>query len=190
MTCPPARALPLFLCSLWLLALPAAAGDARTALSPGDKVPLEDADLRSITLRVLETHPLLAASPGIKHAEAWRNPTTDSAMIVFHPHSETAGIKTAYQAHCNRDIPNGAWACPADVIRRYVKLESQDFEVRVRGAIDLQGVLALIEANGGYHVAWGNRDGMGQVSVEAFLREDGNPANPDDWKVRLYQPEP
>jgi hypothetical protein len=214
MTALRSNSLPLLLCSLWFAAWSAAAGEPGVKVAPGDKVPLDDADLRLITLTVLETNPLLSASSGIKYAEAWRNLTTDSAMVIFHPHSESGGIKAAYQAHCDRDIPDGSWSCPAVVIRRYVKLDSQDFEVRVRGDIDLEGLLAVIEAtrgpaltaakdqsglpdtvimvfaaNCGYYVSWGSREGMGQVSVEAYLREGGSPTNPNDWNVRLSQPE-
>jgi hypothetical protein len=208
------RALSTLVVWLSIAACPALAGETSSLPAPGDQVPLHDSDLQAITLLVLDTHPQLSASPGIKYAEAWRNLRHVSAQVVFHPHAETVGVKTAYQAHCNRDLPNGSWSCPAVFLRRYVKLDSQDFEVRVRGSIDIDGVLALIEAtrgvaltgasdssripdtaiivieaNGGYLVNWGGKDGMGQVDVEVFLREGGNPANPDDWKARLFQPE-
>ena len=93
-------------------------------------------------------------------------------------------------------------------IRRYVKLDSQDFEVRVNGDLDLAGIQAVIEAtrqpaaaaalqssevadtassifdvNGGYVVSWGDKNGMGRIGLEARLREDGNPADPKDWDV-------
>lgn len=196
----------------------AATGSSRTAV-PECKVKVVDADVRAITLEVLKEHPLLSASPGIKFADATceYSSTNDAlsgtpsiliANVVFYPHTETRGIKQAYQAHCRRSTTGKAWSCPAVEIRRYVKLDSQDFEVRVTGNLDLAGIQAVVEAtrqpaaaaalqssevadtasgifdaNGGYVVSWGDKNGMGSIGLEAHLREGGNPADPNDWDV-------
>src|ERR1700741_4310289 len=115
------RYLPL----LAVLAAPLAlAGEAPAqAPQPDYQIPLSDADLRAITLQVLEQHPILASSPGIKAAYGSRGPDTiEVANVVFYPHSETAGVKNALQATCRREVPDDSWACPAVSLRRYVKL--------------------------------------------------------------------
>src|SRR5262245_18793987 len=85
----------------------AAAGEAPQADPALDtEIPLGNADLRAITLQVLEQNPILASSPGIKAASAWRGPDQiQVASIVFYPHSETAGIKEAFQTGCRRENP-------------------------------------------------------------------------------------
>ena len=183
--------------------------------SPGDKVSLNESDLRAITLQVMETHPLLSSSPGIKFAEAYRaNPTTDHAQIIYYPHLESAGIKQAFQVHCQRHIPSELWECFAVEIRRYLQLETQDFEVRVKGDIGQQSALALIQAtrgtaqasvtdgsavpdtaimifpaNGRYLVSWGTDEWNSGLAVEAQLRKGGNPANSEDWETGIFQAE-
>jgi hypothetical protein len=217
---------PALISSLFLSATPAAAGE------PGQKesalaevVPLDDGDRRAITLEILKAHPLLSASPGIKYAEASRGfqisgdaPVNvephDYATVIFRPHTETGGIKNAYEAQCERAVPSGAWSCPDVQIRRYVKLDSQDFEVRVKGDLDLEGVIAVIDAtrelaqssvwdgsgildtativfpaNGGYVVSWRNPERTDAKAVEAFLRNGGSPANPHDWQAQWRQSE-
>ena len=128
-----------------------AAGESTdTDYSLGDAVPLDEADLRSITLQVLERNPLLASSPGIKFASAQRSVrSTDIASIVYHPHAESAGIKQAFLVRCQRQIPNKSWTCGELEPRRYLQLESQDFEVRLAGDIGSEVALALIEATRG-----------------------------------------
>lgn len=200
----------------------ATADASSPATTPTDySVPLDESDLRMITLEVLKEHPLLSASPGIKAAYAMGAyssledakavfPSMVMANVIFYPHTETGGIKQAFEAHCERKVSNSAWSCLSVQIRRYVKLDSQDYEVRVKGDLNLNGVIAVIEAtralaqmsvvdgsgipdtaimvlpaNGGYVVAWGNKEGMGQATVEARLRNGGNSANPNDWRVGL-----
>jgi hypothetical protein len=107
-----------------------------------------------------------------------------------------------------------AWTCDHVELRRYVQLDSQDFEVRVKGNLILEEVLALIQAtraivhasttdgsavpetaimvlpaNGGYLVAWGSPDGQGGLTVEAHLRRDGNAATSEDWQTSILPPE-
>jgi hypothetical protein len=195
------------------------ADDSTPTEVPECGVKLVDADVRAITLEVLKEHPLLSASPGLKYADAMcgyssdvdvkaATPSLIMANVIFYPHTETRGIKQAFEAHCQRSASSLAWSCFAVEIRRYVKLESQDFEVRVKGELDLAGIQAVIEAtrqpaaaaalqsaevadtassifdaNGGYVVSWGDKNGMGRIGLEAHLREGGNPANPNDWDI-------
>ena len=207
-------------CSLCLFRLAAAADDS-PAYEFGDKVPLAESDLRAITLQVLATHPLLSSSPGIKYAESHRAGMTmpggikfDTADVVFYPHAESAGVKEAFQVQCRREVSSDLWTCDNVDIRRYVRLATQDFEVRVRGNLDHDELLALIEAtrvvaqasttessvvantaiivlaaNGGYFVNWGSPDGQGELTVEAHLRTDGNAATADDWQTSILPPE-
>jgi hypothetical protein len=187
--------------------------------TPDDRVELDQSELQLITMEVLKTHPLLSASPGIKHVDAYggfympeyaetESPSPVMANVIFYPHVEIGGIKQAFQAHCQRDTSNKAWSCPVVEIRRYVRLDTQDYEVRVKGDLDLAGIQAVIAAtrqdvaaaarkgtevadtvigvfaaNGGYVVTWGNRDGMGRVGLQAHIRAGGDPADPSDWKV-------
>jgi len=183
----------------------------------GDEIPLADSDLRAITLQVLESNPLVASSPGVKFAEAWRDGVSmpsgrliDSAMIIYLPHVESGGIKQAFQVHCAREVPSEVWSCGDVEIRRYVQLDSQDFEVRVKGSLRNEEVLALIQAtratvqasttdgsavsytaiivfprNDGYVVSWGSPEGRGGLTVEAHLRADGNGATPEDWLTSI-----
>jgi hypothetical protein len=193
---------------------PAQPVDRAVALSEIDPtVPLSKSDLRAITLEVMAAHPLLASSPGIKFAEARpfpRNgPAEAFANVIFHPHAETAGIKHAFEAHCR--VSGGAWSCPHVELRRYVRLETQDFEVRVKGDLGLEAVLALVEATrdtlrsstvegaaaldtasmiiGGddhYQVAWGDAEFQKTgVVVDARLRKDGDPTISTDWKTSI-----
>ena len=185
------------------------------SVSIGENVPLDENDLRMITLQVLEKHPLLASSPGIKAAEAYRaDRSTVQAHVIYYPHVESAGIKQAFQVVCQRPIPEHAWSCFLVEIRRYLWLETQDFEVRVKGDIGHDAALALIQATRStaqagttdgaevpdtaimviptgnhYVVVWGSDDGMGGVTVAAWLRKGGNPATSEDWRSRILEPQ-
>ena len=201
--------------SVLLAARLVAAGEASsTDYSLGDSVPLDDSDLRKITLQVLEKNPLLSSSPGIKIASAQRSVrSTDIADIIYYPHAESAGIKQAFQIQCRRQMPNESWTCGEAEIRRYLQLESQDFEVRVTGDIGFEEALALIQATRGtvqasatdrsviaetaimifpegdrYLVTWGGPEGYQELAVEAHLRDDGNPAEPEDWQTSIFKP--
>ena len=201
--------------SVLLAARLVAAGEASsTAYSLGDSVPLDESELRRITLQVLEKNPLLSSSPGIKAASAQRSVrSTDIADIIYYPHAESAGIKQAFQVQCRRQMPNEMWTCGEAEIRRYLQLESQVFEVRVTGDIGSEEVLALIQASRGtvqasatdrsvipetaimifsegdrYLVTWGSPKGYQELAVEAHLRDDGNPAVPEDWQTSIFEP--
>src|SRR5262245_23488725 len=211
---------PVLLCALSLTAMAATAEEfVPPEMRPDYKVPLTDEDLKAITLDLLQHFPMLASSPGIKYAEAHRlyyiernGPASKevAADVIFYPHAESAGIKYALQAYCQRGLAAGPWDCHTAEIRRYVKLDSQDFEVRVTGTLDLAGIQAVIaatrplaagaitkgsgiadtavgvfEANGGYVVSWSTKDNMGGSAVEAHLLDGGDPANPDDWTVQF-----
>ena len=127
---------------------------------------------------------------------------------------ESAGIKEAFQVHCWRQIRNELWTCDEATIRRYVQLESQDFEVRIRGEIGSEEALALIQATrdtvqasvtdgsiiprtammvlprkDGYLVTWRSSEGYPSLLVQAHLRDGGNPANSEDWQASIYKPE-
>src|SRR5688572_28632698 len=100
---------------------------------------LTASDRDAITLEVMSRYPILAASPGIKFASASRmyasgsrmHPSGETAHVIFYPHSEVRGVKHALQVHCNRSESTEDWSCPIVEERRYVKLDTQDFEVRV-----------------------------------------------------------
>lgn len=182
-------------------------------LAPGDAVLLTDADLTEITLRVLEARPMLSSSPGIKAADAYRAyPSGDSASVIFFPHADSGGVKQAFQVQCERDVPDGAWRCPYIGIRRYMQVEGQDFETRVRAGIGsdvartlidatrsvaragaapasppLDTAIMIIEVTDHFLVAWGSGDGQYSVSVQARLRQGGNPRDAQDWETVLEQ---
>lgn len=196
----------------------ALAGESTATAVPECRVKLEDADLQAITLEVLKVHPMLSASTGIKYADALcgyasmvdaeaASPSVIMANVFFHPHTETHGIKQAFETHCQRSASSQAWSCATE-IRRYVKLDSQDFEVRVKGNLDLAGIQAVIEAtrqpaalaglkysevadtahvilacSDGFVVSWGNKDGSGGLGLDARLRAGGIPADPNDSDV-------
>jgi hypothetical protein len=205
-----------------LLVSPCLASDAPAedvgVEAPDYRVELDQSELQLITLEILKTHPLLSASPGIKHVDATRafsiRKDADSvspfveANVIFYPHFETGEIKQAFQAHCQREISSKAWSCPVVEIRRYVRLDSQNYEVLVKGDLDLAGIQAviaatrqpaaaialkrsevadtaiiLISSGAGYYISWGQENGMGTVALEAHLRAEGDPADPSDWKV-------
>jgi hypothetical protein len=183
-------------------------------ISVGDEVPLTAIDLDQITAQVLAENPLLSSSPGIKFASAQRSVrSVDIAGIIYFPHSETAGFKRAFQVDCERQVPVESWTCGEARIRAYLKLETQDFEVRVRGGIGSDQALALIAATrhtihssaiedsvmpetavmiwpyrDRFHVSWGSPEGYQELIMEVHLREDGDPANPDDWQADVYRP--
>ncbi len=192
-----------------------AAGEASsTDYSLGDSVPLDESELREITLQVLEKNPLLSSSPGIKHASAQRSVrSVDIADIIYYPHAESAGIRQAFQIQCRRQMPIKKWTCGEAEIRRYLQIEAQDFEVRVIGGIESHEALALIQATretvhasatdgsvipetailifpegDRYLVTWGSPEGYQELAVEAHLRDDGSPTEPEDWQTNIFEP--
>jgi hypothetical protein len=174
-----------------------------------ENVPLSREDLRDITAQVMAKRPLLSSSPGIKYAEANRiGKAEDWAVVIYYPHSESAGMKEAFQVDCIRQVPNTAWTCEDATIRRYLALDTQDFEVRVRGPISSDAAIALIEAtrkvlpvrtadvsdvpdtamtlhsyDDSGTVAWVNFDGRSHQRVKGQLSEGGDPTRPQDWIV-------
>lgn len=178
--------------------------------SETDNVPLSQEDLRDITAQVLAKHPLLSSSPGIKYAEATRiyRWSEDVADVIYYPHSESAGIKEAFQVGCTRKIPSTAWTCEDATIRRYLAMVTQDFEVRVTGLISSDAAIALIEAtrkvlpvraadssdvpdtamklssyDDSATVTWVNFEGRSHLIVKGRLTEGGDPTRPEDWIV-------
>ena len=194
--------------------LVAADGTSTADYSVGDEVPLDKSELRAITVQVLEKNPLLSSSPGIKHASAQRSVrSVDIADIVFHPHADSAGLREAFQVQCRRQLPVKEWTCGHAEIRRYLQLESQNFEVRVTGGIGSNEALALIQATretvqagatdgptnpetaifvwheaDTFFVTWGSPEGYQELVVEAYLRSDGNPTEPKDWQTNIFEP--
>jgi hypothetical protein len=180
--------------------------------SVGDPVPLNEVDLRQITDQVLAQNPLLSSSPGIKYASAQRSVRSiEIANVIYLPHSESAGIKHAFQVGCSRQVPDKTWDCNEAEIRRYLALDTQDFEVRVTGSIGSDEAIALIESTrdvlqsdamagsavpqtailifeyeDGYLVSWGTSDGYQELTMQAHLSTGGDPANAKDWQVNLY----
>lgn len=206
--------LPFVVAIFAIPSAPAADESAADDFEINDEIPLTEHDLEQITALVLAEHPLLASSPGIKWAGAWRSVRSiDGATVIYHPHAEYAGFKQAFEAHCDRQAPVRTWTCDYVKIRRYLQLENQDWEVRVTHEMDIDMALALIEATrtalhatatdisaipgtviliagygDGYRVAWGNEDGYGELGMAAYLGEDGDPAQPGDWQVSLIPP--
>lgn len=177
-----------------------------------DYVPLSQEDLRSITAEVLAKQPLLSSSRGIKYAEASRWQSEDFATVIYHPHSESAGIKQAFQVECTRQVKDTAWTCGDAEIRRYLALETQEFDVRVTGPIGSGAALALIEASrellpvpvagtsgvpdtamklssydDGATVIWVNFEGNSCLMVEGQLAEGGEPTRPGAWIVHARE---
>ena len=208
--------------SVLLAARLIAAGEASsTDYSPGDSVPLDEVDIQKITLQVLATNPLLSSSPGVKYASAQRSVWSidiagfiEHADIIYYPHTESAGIKEAFQVICWRQDSNQSWTCDEATIRRYVQLESQDFEVRIKGKIGSEEALALIQAtrdtlqasvtdgsiisqtvtmvipyDDGYLVTWRGAEESHTLMVQARLSDGGNPAKSEDWQASIYWPE-
>ena len=195
-------------------------GERTIELSVDDEVALTTADHDQITAQVLARNPLLSSSPGTKFSDArrsvWSVDTADYievADVIYYPHIETAGFKQAFQVQCSRQAPVESWTCGEAVIRAYLKLETQNFEVRVRDGIAVNEALALIAAtrntaqssaiNGSVVpetaimiwsfsdkilVSWGSPEGYQDLIIEAHLRNDGDPINPDDWQANLYRP--
>lgn len=210
--------------------LPVGAEDPPTeslaqALAERHTVPLTEADLQAITLDVVKRRPLLSASPGIKYSEAhrgFRYHQMDGAGVIranvlYYPHFDSGGVKQAYQVQCERSEPKGRWECPWIDIRRYIRVEGQEFETRVIGDVGTDAARALIEATreiagagfpdsapvpstaiivspmdsseSTYLVWWGSSDGESTVGVEARLRNGGDPQSPRDWATRIFEPE-
>ena len=187
-----------------------------SAVIADEPAPLPKDELQQITLSLLERYPELAASPGVKIAQAAEGGpgTIIGTAVIYYPHREDHGIKEAFEAHCTRAYPNKTWTCDDVVIRRYLQLASQDFEVRVTGDISSEAALALIEAtrrdmqasvtdgavlpdtaiivqaheDGDQYVAWGAPDGLWNLKMRARLIEGGDPTNPDDWHASVFKP--
>lgn len=188
-------------------------------VAPDHSVQLDEHDRQLITMEVLKSQPLLSASPGIKAVDAFGGYSSDEdkdpalvqviANVIFYPHAESRGVKQAFQAHCSRSASGGDWTCFAIELRRYVRLDTQDFDVRVTANLDLAAILAVVEAtrqpaaaaametsevadtassifacSDGYIVSWGSKDGEGRIGLIANLRTGGNSAEPGDWQVR------
>ena len=179
-----------------------------------EDVPLTQDDLRDITAQVMAKQPLLSSSPGIKVASASRVWGEEFAFAVYHPHSEEAGIKQAFQVECARNPPTKAWNCEDASIRRYLALATQDYEVRVTGPIGFSAAMALIEASrqvlplvadegiaapdtvrnissfdDSANVVWVNFEGNSAILIEGHLAEGGDPTLPDDWIVSRFDHE-
>lgn len=200
---------------LFIVDCPSSAADDRT---DGDDhrhehedVPLSQDDLRDITAQVMARQPLLASSPGIKVADADRVWDEEFAFVVYHPHSDEAGIKQAFQVECARKPPVKTWNCEDPSIRRYLALATQDYEVRVTGPIGYTAAMALIEASrqvlplvtdtgigvpdtvrnissfdDGASVVWVSSKGESAILIKGQLTEGSDPAQPGHWILSRF----
>ena len=178
-------------------------------------LPLPADEREQIVLSLVDRYPEIASSPGIKAAYAPRDRSKGSLMtnVIFHPHRDIRGTKEAFQTSCGWDRQLKEWLCDNVQIRRYLKLETQDFEVRVRGDISSEAALALIaasrqqllasrgaipddvstatiilpRADGAYHITWGTREGRGRLSMRATLREGADPTDPENWYTTILE---
>jgi len=213
----PIRMLLLAFVGVALLHSPCVSADSRSSddRSETENILLSQEDLRDITAQVMAKEPLLSSSPGIKYAEADRyRGSEDWAIVIFYPHYANVGIKQAFQVECDRQVPNTAWTCEEATIRRYLALDTQDYEVRVRGPISSDSAIALIEASrkvlpvrsadtidvpdtvmmlrsydDSGTVTWVNFEGRAHLIVKGRLAEGGDPTQPDDWIVNKFDPE-
>jgi hypothetical protein len=210
--------LRLFLVASSVLVWSVAGADEPPGPAIAEAVPLPPDELRQITVSLLQGHPELAGSPGVKSAGAYLGGpgSTDAASVIYYPHTEHHGIKEAFQIHCRRTYPNVTWTCNEFAIRRYLQLASQDFEVRVVADISSDAAFALIEgarrdldANatdvssrpttaiiitahhdepGQYFLSWGTPQGSLTLTMLVQLADGGDPANPDDWRASIFEP--
>jgi len=198
-----------------LLHSPWVIADSRSSddRSETENIPLSQEDLRDITAQVMANQPLLSSSPGIKSASATRIDrwSKDLATVIYYPHSESAGIKQAFQVDCDRQIPNTTWTCEDARIRRYLALDTQDYEVRMTGPIGSNAAMALIEAttkalrisaddgiavpdtvmmissfDDSAIVTWISFQGTPSLVMTANLAEGGDPTQPDNWIVNRF----
>ena len=206
------RRIPIFLSAIAGIAVlqsnPAVADESTRS----EELPLSEQELRGITDQVLAREPMLSSSPGIKFADAIRlDGSEDIANVIFYPHLASAGIKEAYQVECFRQVPVTAWTCKAPEIRRYLSLDSQDYEVRVTGPISADAAVAFLEAtrkllpardNANSDVpdtamqlrsypdsasaVWVNFEGRAHQIIIGRVTEGGDPALADDWVVELW----
>jgi hypothetical protein len=176
----------------------------------GDTVPLDQGDLQSITAQVMQKYSLLSSAPGIKFAHAQRSVRSiDIASVIFLPHTESSGVKQAFQVRCVRQMPETRWSCEEPEIRRYLRLGSQDFEVRVSAGISNDGALALIEASrrfteatssvyqtaiqvstdgdGSLVVSWGTPEGSKELLMRARLRAGADESQPESWQISPFE---
>ena len=199
-----------------LLHSPSASADGQSSddHTRPDSIPLTQEDLRDITAQVMAKQPLLSSSPGIKVADASRVWGEEFAFVVYHPHSEEAGIKHAFQVECARKPPNKTWNCEDASIRRYLALATQDYEVRVTGPIAFSAAMALIEASkqvlplvahegiavpdtvrnissfdDSANVVWVSFTGNSAILIQGHLAEGDDPAQPDSWIVSRFDRE-
>lgn len=178
-------------------------------------LPIPAHEREQIVLSLVDRYPEIASSPGIKAAYAPLDRGKGSLMtnVIFHPHREVRGIKEAFQTLCGWDRQLEEWLCENVQIRRYLKLESQDFEVRVKGGISSEAALALIAASrqqllasrgaipddistatiilprpdGAYHITWGTREGRGRLGMRATVREGADPTDPENWYTTILE---
>ena len=171
-------------------------------------------DISDITSQVMAKHPLISSSPGVKYAGGSRHRQVhEGADLIYHPHVEIAGVKHAFQVSCSRELPEKSWDCADVRIRRYVAVESQEFEVRVTGSVGSKVALVLIEAtrraiprfsseystppstavmirsgceSGGYMVRWGTPEGYARLTFRVQLPEGADPHDPDAWDVKVW----
>jgi hypothetical protein len=200
-----------------VLACSVAGADDPIDLVIAEAVPLPEHELRQITVALTQRYPQLAGSPGVKASSLYSGGpsgpgTTVASSIVYYPHTESRGIKEAFEALCRRTYPSSDWTCDEVRIRRYLQIESQRFEVRVLAGITAAVAVALIEGSrrellagatdrsavpatavlitehheqrGQYFVTWGTPEGESMLTMLAQLAAGGDPERSADWRVR------
>lgn len=202
------------LAALVVAAAPTLAGDPPPGESADDdEIPLGAADLREMTMQALADNPELSSSPGIKAAWAYRfDETRDAAEVIYYPHTESGGMKTAFQLSCERQHGQ-SWGCTEASLRRYLSIESQAFEVRVMADIGRLEAIAVIEATRasipkipgvdpdtvytaitlrdfehGYTVSWhGEEAGDKHAQLVAIAVAGGDPLTASGWAVQEWE---
>ena len=208
----------LFVVAMWPFGTALLADETSSTGYYTEDLELSDAELGDITSQVMAEYPMLSSSPGVKAAGATRHFNKfefdlDDAWVIFHPHTETAGIKQAYQVSCSRHVPDTDWDCDDVRIRRYLTLETQSFEVRMSGPIESDAALALIEATrralpseledgsatpetainlipkadgSSYLVVWGELEGYGTIMMEAHVLDGADASVPEGWLASVF----
>ncbi len=65
--------------------------------------------------------------------------------------------------------------------RRTVQASATD------GAKIPETAILILSKGDKYLVTWGSPEGYQELAVEAHLRDNGNPAEPEDWQTSIYE---
>jgi len=193
-----------------MLTLSASADSITGAESDDESRPIPDAELRQITLGLIERYPELAGSAGVRSAvvPVRRDADRIVSSVLFHPHTENGGTRSAYEALCEWQGADGFWSCDHIRTVRYLQAGGRGHEVQLRGDLSTEGAIAVIErskrqaatatiheagliatsvapfGSESYLVAFRGTEAYPAVRVMATLIPAGDPANPADWQLR------